>query len=540
MASGILGVALTGLNAAQVGIRTTEHNISNVNTAGYRRQETDFAATRAQYSSAGYIGTGTSVSAVRQMYSRFLDNEVLQNQAQLSRYETYGAQASQIDKMLGDSGSGLSTALDNYFSAVNEVANDPTSNAARQNLLSAGKNLAGRVNTLDTKLKSMRAASNSDIQAIAQQVNVLTGKIATLNNAIARDEGINGRSANDLRDQRQQLVSDLNKLVNVSSIEQSDGSVNIFIGSGQPLVVGTLSYTMSTATDPNDSTLKVPTLTLGASTINLDSSLISGGQLGGVLAQREQILLPALDDLNRISMAVATSVNNVHRAGLDYNLNAGGNFFTNPVVPQGTTLGELNMTFSNDLLLDRVGYQIDATATGYDVTVLSTGTTTSYATLAALNAAGLGFTLAAGSPAPSSGDSWIIGDYAGQMRMELSNTSEVAAAASTAAGPGDNGNMLDMADLRATKVLNNGTRSFSEAYDQTISRTASLAAESDLSQSAFTALVEQATASQQEVSGVNLDEEAVNLIRYQQAYQAAARAMQIASSLFDEVLGIVR
>jgi len=239
-------------------------------------------------------------------------------------------------------------------------------------------------------------------------------------------------------------------------------------------------------------------------------------------------------------MAVASSVNAVHRAGLDYNLNAGTDFFTNPVVPQGTTVGELNMTITNDLLLDRVGYRIDATAGGYDVTVLSTGVTTSYASLAALNAAGLGFTLAAGTPAPSVGESWVIGDYASQMHMELTATSQVAAAGATATGPGDNSNMLDLADLRTSKLLNNGTVSFSEAYQQTITYTASKAADADLSKSAFTALVEQATASQQEVSGVNLDEEAVNLIRYQQAYQAAARAMQIASSLFDEVLGIVR
>lgn len=540
MASGILGVALTGLNAAQVGIRTTEHNIANVNTAGYRRQETVLAATKAQYTSAGYVGTGTSVSSVRQLYSRFLDNEVLQNQAQLSRHETYTAQASQIDKMLGDAGSGLSTALDNYFAAINEVANDPTSNAARQNLLSAGNNLAGRINTLDTKLKSMRAASNSDIEAIARQANALSTRIAGLNSSIARDEGVNGRPANDLRDQRQQLIADLNKLINVSTVEQSDGSLNLFIGSGQPLVVGELAYTLSAETDPGDSTLKVPALSLGASTITLDSGLISGGQLGGLLAQREEVLLPALDDLNVISMAVASSVNAQHRLGLDYNLDAGEDFFTNPVVAQGGTLGELNMTITDDLLLDRVGYRIEFNGPDYDVTVLSTGVTTNYANLAAVNAAGLGFTLAAGLPAPAAGESWVIGDYAGQMRMELTATSQVAAAGAAANGPGDNSNMLELAGLRTKTVLNNDTRSFAEAYNETVSRTASLAAEADLSQSAFTALVQQATASQQEVSGVNLDEEAVNLIRYQQAYQAAARAMQIASSLFDEVLGIVR
>lgn len=541
MASGIFGIAVTGLNAAQAGITTAQHNISNVNTAGYRRQEVVYSAQQAHYTGVGYFGTGVGVDTVRSIYSQFLDNEVLQNQAQLSRHETYATQASQIDKMLGDAGSGLSSALDNYFAAVNEVANDPTSNAARQNLLSAGNGLAGRISGLDGKLRDMLASGNADIQTITQQVNVLSSQIASMNNTIARDEAINGQRANDLRDKRDQLVADLNKLVNVSQLEQSDGTLSLFVGSGQSLVIGTNAYTMTTVTDPNNTLLRQPALDVGGSTITLSSSLVTGGQLGGILAQREQVLLPAMDDLNRIAMTLASSVNSQHRSGLDYNLNAGTDFFTNPVVAQGATLGELNLTVTNDLLLDRVGYQIDATAGGaYDVTVLSTGVTTSYASLAALNLGGLGFTLAVGTTAPSVGESWVMGNYARQMRMELTATSQVAAAGSAATGPGDNSNMLSLAGLRTSALLNNGTVSFSQAYSQTISRTASLAADADLSRSAYTSLVEQATVSRQEMSGVNLDEEAVNLIRFQQAYQASARAIQIASSLFDELIGIVR
>ena len=540
MASGIFGIAVTGLNAAQAGITTTQHNIANVNTAGYRRQEVGYSANPAQYTGSAYFGAGVGIDTVRSLYSQFQDNEVLQSQAQLSRFEAYANQATQIDKMLGDAGTGLSSALDNYFAAVNEVANDPTSNAARQNLLSAGSNLAGRINLLDGKLRDMRASSNADIVAITGQVNTLSSQIASLNSSIARNEAVNGQPANDLRDKRDQLVANLNKLVNVSQLQQSDGTLNLYVGSGQPLVVGINAYTMTTVVDPTNSSLRQPALDLGGSTITLSANLIPGGRLGGVLAQREQILLPAMDDLNRISMTLASSVNALHRSGLDYNLNAGTDFFTNPVVPQGATAGELNLTVTNDLLLDRVGYQIDATAGGYDVTVLSTGVTTSFANLAALNAGGLGFTLAAGTPAPAVGESWVIGDYARQMRMALTATSQIAAAGATATGPGDNSNMLALAGLRGSALLNNGTVSFSQAYDQTISRTASLAADADLSRSAYTSLVEQATASQQQMSGVNLDEEAVNLIRFQQAYQASARAIQIASSLFDELIGIVR
>jgi flagellar hook-associated protein 1 len=540
MSSGILGIALTGLNAAQAGIRTTEHNISNVNTDGYRRQEVDFAALQPMYSGAGYFGNGVGVDTVRSLYSQFLDNEVLLNQTQVSKYDTYTSGATQIDKMLGDSGSGLSTAMDSFFSAVNELANDPTSNVARQVLLSAGNNLAGRINTLDSQLRNAISSSNDQMTSVVGQTNLYANQIASLNNQIATLEAANGgQPANDLRDQRQQLINQLNKLVNVSLVQQPDGSTSIYIGSGQPLVMGNRANAMSTAIDPNNSSLRVPTIDVGGSTLTLSSNQITGGTLGGILAMREQVVLPAFDDLNRIAMTIGATVNQVHRGGLDYNLNAGGDFFTNPVVPQGTTTGRLQMTITNDTLLDPKGYDLALSGTGYAVTAQSTGISTTYVSLAALNGAGLGFTLAAGTPAPAVGDSWKIGDYARQMGVAVTSTAEVAAAGATADGPGDNANALAMAALQYSPILNNGTVTFSGAYNQTIARTASLASQSDLNLSAYTSMANSAQVASKSVSGVNLDEEAANLIRFQQAYQASAKAIQVASSLFDTLIGIM-
>jgi membrane peptidoglycan carboxypeptidase len=121
MASGILGIGVTGLSAAQAGIRTTENNIGNVNTAGYHRQDTVFATQTPSFTGAGWFGNGVAIESVRRQYSQFLDKEVLLDQAQLSRHETYAAQASQVDALLGDDNSGLSASLDAFFNAVNEV-----------------------------------------------------------------------------------------------------------------------------------------------------------------------------------------------------------------------------------------------------------------------------------------------------------------------------------------------------------------------------------------------------------------------------------
>lgn len=552
MASGIFGIAVTGLNAAQAGITTTQNNISNANTAGYRRQEVVYSAQQAQYTGVGYFGTGVSIDTVRSIYSQFLDNEVLQNQSQLSRHETYATQAALIDKMLGDAGSGLSSALDNYFAAVNEVANDPTSNAARQNLLSAGSSLAGRISGLDSKLRDMLTSSNADIQTITQRVNVLSSQIASMNYSIGRNEAVSGQPANDLRDKRDQLVADLNKLVNVSQLQQADGTLNLYVGGGQPLVVGINTYTMTTVVDPNNTLLRQPALNVGGSPLTLSSSLVTGGQLGGILAQREQVLLPVMDDLNRISIAISTEVNAIHRNGLQLDgTTAGGNFFTPAIQQTGGATGWLRLgSGSAGSRIPPENYTASWDGTNFTVTRVSDSTSVTVAPGAEviMGGASQGFSLFTHPDFPPnvSTGSWSLNlsGFSTSMRMAISTTGEIAAAA-TAGGPGDNANALALASLRNADLINNSLGSssrvsFSEFYHQTISRTASLAADADLSLSAYTSLVEQATASQQAVSGVNLDEEAINLIRFQQAYQASARAIEIASSLFDELIGIVR
>ncbi len=554
MGTGILGIAVSGLNAAQAGIRATQQNIANVNTEGYRRQELLQSTQRPQLTGYGYVGNGVAVDAVRQQYNRFLDNEVLHNQAQYARYQAASSRSALIDKLLGSESAGLNASLGRFFAAAQEVANDPASSATRQNLLSAGENLAGRFNQLAGQLQAQRTATNQDATGLATRINVLAGQIAQANTAIAQNRATTGQPANDLVDARDRLVEALSKLVDVTRQDQGDGVVNVFIGGGQALVLGQEVRRLNlvaNAADPASydpainlaferygSILADPQARVVASGAASLAGRVSGGELGGVLSYRDGALLPALRDLDRVALVLASAVNNVHRAGLDYNLNAGGDFFRNPVVPQGASVGALHMTVTDDSLLDPVGYEISLAGGVYTVTPLSTGVPVPH------NPAIHGFTLAAGVPAPANGESWRIADGARNMAMALSNTSQIAAAGAAATGPGDNQNALAMGDLQTASLLNyNGvafTDTLAAAYNKMVNRTASLAARDDLNLRAFDTLRQSAVDARQSQVGVNLDEEAVNLVRYQQAYQASARAMQIAASLFEELLGAVR
>ncbi|MDP2834598.1 MAG: flagellar hook-associated protein FlgK [Pseudomonadota bacterium] len=557
MASGLIGIGISGLYAAQAGIRTTEHNISNVNTTGYRRQETVFSTQTPSFTGAGWFGNGVSIESVRSQYSQFLDNEVLLDQAQLSRHETYAAQAGQVDTLLSDSNSSLSGPLNSFFNAVNEVANDPASAAARQTLLASGRNLSGRVNTLYNSLQQKVEDSNKAIAGLSTQINTYANQLATLNQSISRQEALNGQPANDLRDQRDQAIADLNKLVNVTTVQQSGGELNVFVGNGHVLVSGTRANQFTTPqTDPSDSyntnpAAKFPVLNVSGGSLTLDSGQITGGELGGWLAARDEVVKPALADLNRIAVAIGAEVNQVHNGGAYYDSTAaamavGGDFFSGAVTQTGAAIANdswIAIDFTSNRLANE-NYTVGYTGPNYTVTRVSDGASAVFAAGAEVTFSGVpqGFKLAAGTPAPVAGDTWTLNfqDYAHTLSVAVTNIDQIAAADSTAGGPGDNSNMLALAALQTTGILDNGGTTFSGAYTQLVSNGAAYAAEADLNSKAFATLTAQAEDAQQSLSGVNLDEEAVNLIRYQQAYQAAAKAISVANTLFDEILAIGR
>jgi len=555
MATGLLGISLSGLNAAQAGIRTAQHNISNINTPGFRRQEVDYASSTPNYSGAGAFGSGVGVSAVRSLYSQFQDSQVLLNQAQLSRNESFASQASQVDSLVSNVNSGLTGAMSKFFDAAQTVASDPTSNAARQVMLSAGRNLSSRFNTLATAFDDIRVDTNREIASTVTQINAFASQIAQTSSNILRFEATSGKPANDLRDQRDQQVAELNKLISVTPVQQGDGAFSVFIGNGQPLVAGPNAMKID---DSTNSQFKVPTLILaGGGMLTLDASMVSGGKLGGLLAAREDVLMPAMNDLNRIAFAISTEINAVHLNGMQLDgLTAGAEFFTPAMTQVGGATGWLRLGESaTGTALPAQDYSVVWDGADFTVTRVLDGVVSlpvAPGTEVIINGEPQGFSLYTNpdtntnpilSPNTNTG-SWTLNFSqfsARTMRMELSAPSQLAASASVVTpGPGNNVNMLALAALQTTGILNNGDATFSGAYTQLVTRTATFAAEADVGVAAFETLTRLSTQARQSVSGVNLDEEAANLIRFQQAYQASARAMQISSSLFNDLLSSLR
>lgn len=327
MGSSILDIGRSALSSAQIGLATTGHNIANVSTPGYTRQVVQQGAVAGQSTGFGFVGKGTSVIAVNRVYDEFLSSQVLSSQSSQSQLSTFHSEISRIDNILADQNAGVSPALQDFFQGVQSLSSSPNSAATRQSLLSSGEALAARFQGLSNQLEEAGQGLNGKIAGSVININSAATHIASLNDAIGRAQAGGNQTPNDLLDMRDQAVTELSKETKVSIVKQ-EGSYSVFIGNGQPLVVGNQTMTLAasrSATDPNRTEIGLKTQ--NGSVVKLDESSLPGGTLGGLLSFRKATLDPAQNELGRMAIALGTTFNAQHALGQTQNGTAGGAFF---------------------------------------------------------------------------------------------------------------------------------------------------------------------------------------------------------------------
>ncbi|MBU1396729.1 MAG: flagellar hook-associated protein FlgK [Gammaproteobacteria bacterium] len=648
MASSILSIGQSALAAAQVGLSTTGHNIANAATPGYSRQAVVQGAALSQSYGYGFMGQGTEIATVKRIYSEFLGAQVNTAQSAKSALDTYYTQIKQIDNMLGDPASGVSPALQGFFSGVQEMSSNPSSIPSRQAALSSAETLASRFQSMAGRLQEIEQGVNGQVTASVNVINTYAQQIAKLNDSISLAQGATGKPPNDLLDQRDQLILDLNKEIKATVVKQGDGGYNIFIGNGQPLVVGVKTFALTTAISPTDpERLEVAYQTASGNVLVAANSL-GGGKLGGLLEFRSKTLEPAQKALDDLAIGLAATFNAQHRQGRDLSGNMGGNFFSIPAhtvnangantgnATIGTSISNASALTGSDYLLafDGTAYTLTRQPNGSAITVVNgdtvdgmtlslTGTPVagdSFLIRPPANAAA-GFAVAISDPRQIAAAAalpvvpvatWGMSTNTGTGAItaatvdsnyttplpapvtlaydglaDVFNVSPATAMTVTEAGPppttstiasgdpvpytpgatlsfggisfvlsgapadgdsftvaanpfgvGDNRNALLLGALQTANTM--GDTTYQGAYSQLVSEIGNKSRELDVTSSAAGMLLSEATVSLQNESGVNLDEEATNLLRYQQAYQAAGKVMQIASQMFDVLLSLGR
>jgi len=464
----LLNIGMSGLSASHASLVTTGNNISNVDTIGYSRQQTVQGTKSSIQHGNVFIGTGTTLADVRRVYNSYLDAQLQTTTSLNGDAQAYLGQATQIDKLLSDSGTGITKTLQSFFSSLQTLSGNSNDNASRQALLTNAQGLSSRFNAMSQQLKQQGTYINDQLGSMADQVNKLASTVAAYNKKIG-EVSSSGGTPNELLDQRNEAIRQLNELVG-TQVTETDGRKDIYLGSGQPLVVGDTVNKLRVATDPTDPTRSSIIMDRGSSSIDI-TSVMSGGQMGGLLRYRSEVLTPAVNDLGRIAMVVADQVNKQLGQGLDQNGNFGAALFNN--INSATAIsqrsianannnpasGNLNVTIKDTSKLQASDYQVTVTAAGYNVRRLSDNTDMgnfAFATPPAADPVIDGFSLSLNSGSVAVGDSFKITPTrsgAADMTTVMTDAKTLATAApltSTKASGNDGTGAVSQPDLTTT------------------------------------------------------------------------------------------
>jgi flagellar hook-associated protein 1 len=435
--SDVFGISVSALQAFQQAINVTSNNVANANTPGYDRETVNLTEAIPQSNGTATLGAGVAISGIDRAFSQAAANQLNTSQSSLGQLNALQGYTNQIDNLFGTTIGGLSTALQGFYSAFSDVANNPTSTASRQALIGQAQSVASSFQNASGDLNSLNADVNTRITADVTQINSIAKAISTLNNQIVTGTAQDGgQQPNELLDQRDQLVSSLSQLVNISTTTDTNGALNVFIGNGQPLVLqGQVTSLTTVANQFNATQLEISNTASSA----VISNNISGGDLGGLLAARAQVINPALNSLGQIATALSQTANSQQAQGLDLSGRLGAPIFsvaaplatgsarntdavTASVTVSPTGLGALT---PNDYVLSFVGGvpKLTNTSDGTSVTPAGAGTVASPYT-----AAGISIVL---SGTPANGDQFLVqptASAAGSLKVVLSNPSQIAAA----------------------------------------------------------------------------------------------------------------
>lgn len=625
----ILRTGLSGLLAFQRALATTSHNVANVATEGYSRQVTDLATKTPQGYGSGFVGNGVDVVSVRRIFDQFAVQNLRTAAANAGLSDTVANFAGQIDDIIGDPTAGISTSLQAYFNAWQDVANNPSSTASRQVLISQGQTLASRFSDASTRLDGIAQNVNDKIRADVTQINSLAAQLAKLNaDIVSAQSSFSGQPPNDLLDKRDTILTQLSQYTNVTTTSDADGALNVFIGNGQALVLRNVSQTLTATPSSFDpSKLDISYSGSGGTTI---TQLLSGGELGGLFQVRDQILDPTRNQLGLVAVGLATSVNAQQAAGLDLTGQLGSDFFSvsgPQAYPRSSNTGGGSVTASisdigaltgdeYDLRYNGSAYSLVRVSDGSSVTLSGAGTVanpfvadgvaivvsgapaagdqfriqptrTGASSIAAVLTdpraiAAAGPVLAsaaitnAGNATISQGDVLDAGNanllttvsiqflsattysvnggpavaYASGGNIDVNGwrvqvtgtpvTGDSFTVQKNTGGVADNRNALLAAGLQNENVLAGGTTSISGAFSVLVGAVGSEAQQASITRDAQATIASQAKETVSSISGVNLDEEAADLVRWQHAYQAAAQTIAVASTLFDTLIAAVR
>ncbi len=561
----ILDTASRSLLAEQLGVEVTGNNIANVDTPGYSRQTVDFVSASPVPSAYGPLGTGVKVQGIDQAFDPFITAQLNDKSSQLSDYQQRSSTLEQVAAYFNETqGGGISDIMSQFFAAWQDLSNNPSGAGERQTLVSQAQNLTDAFNSRADQLVQQRQSLLQQINPTISDINKHSANIAQLTQEITATEG-NGQAANDLRDQRQQEISQLSQLTGVKSYTSGDGTLSVTLANGLPLVQGVLSFNLASQVDASDNvnlTWQGP----GGTSETIPTDSLNGGKLAALIQTRDQDIPQYQDDLDQLAKSIIVAVNDQHSQGVGLNLfsqTEGTYQVTDPTQSLATALplGDQITNGSLSISIDRNGSHLASSTIAIDPSlslndvvqnINNDAVLGSYLTASVdnnqlkivANASTDTFGIAGDDSHVLTAlgvNTFFTGDKAytfGVNASVLDDPSQVAAGQIDASGAhpaGDNSNALALAGLENATVGPNGL-TFSASYQDLVTNLGLDAQNADDQTTFYQGLVNQFSQMRDSVSGVSLDEEMTNLVKYQRAYQAAARLVSTADTLYQTLI----
>jgi flagellar hook-associated protein 1 FlgK len=549
-----LFIGVQALDATQGALDATSNNIANINTPGYTKEVAELSENQESQSGNDITGGGVTLDGLQSVQDELLDLQIQQQTSLQSSANTESASLQQIQTFFTTTGTDIASTLTAFSTSLAALSASPTSSAAQQGVIASGQNLAKAFNTTANGLTSAQSAADGLVTESVAQINSLTKQIAQLNGQVAQMTA-SGQNDGTVEDQLNESVQQLSGLTGLSITQSSDGET-ITTGNGTPLVMGDQSFSLQTTTG-SDGFQQV----LDSNGNNITSS-IQGGQLGGAIQIRDQEIPGLLSQLNTLASQFATSFNAAQAQGIDSNGNPGTNLFTVPTNPADAAAG-ISVSITNPSLIavssadgngnianlsavltnalptnsetstqGTAAVPLAATTALTDGSVTSitdgsTGKTFTYtvpaagATIAALQSAVAGAVTA--------------GTLSAGTALSINANGQAVISTTTA------GDTLQVSTNDAVLGQFNSTsgQTPASAYASLVFDVGNDAANANTQSTAIGQNLLQLTNQQGSVSGVNIDDETANLIRFQTAYEAGARIVSTIQQLDTDTINMI-
>ncbi|MDI1471787.1 MAG: flagellar hook-associated protein FlgK [Thermodesulfovibrio sp.] len=544
----LFDIGKSGILTYQKALEVVSHNVANAATEGYTRQDVIFQnIPSGVLSYAGVTGRGVKITDIRRMYNSFIELQLKTESSRLGYWDVFQSGMLRLESIFNDASDiALSNVINDFFNAWQELSQNPSGIAERSLLLDKATYLAHRFNLSYRALLDERYEIYKDSQNFVNQINQYLDQINELNEKIVANPG-----ALDAKDQRENLVKQLNDIVNITYFEDNAGRYSILLG-GMPLVDGGRVYHMNVRLDGNQN-LQFNLETVSGS---IDATrLIQGGKLKAEIDLRDTVIPEYMNKLNMLVFDLTDAVNRVHRQGYGLDGSTGNNFFNQlydlTVISGSPDITSLNISSVNANIYNQ--YQIQYDGTNWTVTDQSTTPPTSITPTVTswfegtppINYYRLSFNdINITLRNPSAGLDFtfqIKPNTALYFGVAITNTDQIAAASEnplTVSGPMDNRNARAIYGLLDSPIIGNAKPI--DFYRSIVSEIGVYSSSAKTQKNFQEALVQEIEKRRQDISGVSLDEEAINLIKYQKMYEASARVIRVADEILSTLFEMVR